>query len=96
LAGEPKAVLLVLKVKLALINGDGRKGASMTANKMASPNDETHDNAPTRLRCIQQITAVDEEGLEIVRSVLDRLQPQARPQRKRRTSKERPDVGGVE
>jgi len=68
----------------------------MTARSIASPIDKPDDNAPTRLRCIQQITAVDEEGLEIVRSVLDRLQPQARPQRKRRTSKERPDVGGVE
>jgi hypothetical protein len=84
----------VLDVKLALINGDGQKGASMTARHPTLAA-EPDGHAPTRLRCIQQITAVDEEGLEIVRSVLDRLQPQ-RPQRKRRASKERPDAGGVE
>lgn len=54
------------------------------------------DTAATRLRCIQQITAVDEETLEIVRSVLDRLQPATKPERKKRARKERPDAGGVE
>jgi hypothetical protein len=44
----------------------------------------------------QQITEVDEEALEIVRSVLDRLQPTAKPERKKRTRRERPDAGGVE
>ena len=67
----------------------------MTA-KDASRIDELDDSAPTRLRCIQQITEVDEEALEIVRSVLDRLQPTAKPERKKRTRKERPDAGGVE
>ena len=67
----------------------------MTA-KDTSRIEEPDDSAPTRLRCIQQITEVDEEALEIVRSVLDRLQPAAKPERKKRTRKERPDVGGVE
>jgi hypothetical protein len=58
--------------------------------------EEPDDSAPTRLRCIQQITEVDEEALEIVRSVLDRLQPTAKPERKKRTRKEGPDAGGVE
>ena len=67
----------------------------MTA-KDISRIEEADDNAPTRLRCIQQITEVDEEALEIVRSVLDRLQPTAKPERKKRTRRERPDAGGVE
>jgi hypothetical protein len=71
------------------------EGASMTA-KDTSRVDEPDDSAPTRLRCIQQITAVDEEALEIVRSFLDRLQPSTKPERKKRTRKERPDAGGVE
>jgi hypothetical protein len=68
----------------------------MTTRNTASPIDESDDNAPTRLRCIQQITQIDEEALEIVRSVLDRLQPATKPERKKRTRRERPDAGGVE
>jgi len=67
----------------------------MTAKDTSRIN-EPDDTAATRLRCIQQITAVDEETLEIVRSVLDRLQPAIKPERKKRARKERPDVGGGE
>jgi hypothetical protein len=67
----------------------------MTANDTARIDEPDH-NAPTRLRCIQQITQVDDKALEIVRSVLDRLQPTAKPERKKRTRRERPDAGGVE
>lgn len=67
----------------------------MTARDVSQTNGPD-DNAAIRLRCIQQITAVDEETLQIVRSVLDRLQLTTKPERKKRTRKERPDVGGVE
>lgn len=43
-----------------------------------------HRAAARRLRCIQQITEADEETLQIVGAVLDRVHPIAKPQSRRR------------
>jgi hypothetical protein len=40
-------------------------------------------NAPQRLRCVRQITEADEETLQIVSSVLDRMNPGPKPERKK-------------
>ena len=51
-----------------------------------------------RLRCVRQIADADEETLQIVSSVLDRVLPAEKPERKRRQRKERSDdkKGGPE
>jgi len=48
-------------------------------------------SASRRLRCIRQITEADEETLHIVSSVLDRVLPATKPERKKRASPLRPE-----
>ena len=47
--------------------------------------------AARRLRCVRQIADADEETLQIVSSVLDRVLPAAKPERKRRQRRDRSD-----
>ena len=53
--------------------------------------DEEGSSAPMRLHCIRQIADADEETLNIVSSVLDRVLPAAKPERKRRERRQRRD-----
>ena len=55
-------------------------------------------SALRRLRCVRQIAEADEETLQIVSSVLDRVLPTEKPERKRRQRRERSDdkKGGPE
>jgi hypothetical protein len=46
-------------------------------------------SALRRLRCVRQIADADEETLQIVSSVLDRVLPTERPDRKKRERRER-------
>ena len=48
-------------------------------------------SAVRRLRCVRQIAEADEETLQIVGSVLDRVLPAAKPERKKRQRRERSD-----
>jgi hypothetical protein len=47
--------------------------------------------AVRRLRCVRQIADADEETLQIVSSVLDRVLPSQKSERKRRQRRERSD-----
>jgi hypothetical protein len=51
-------------------------------------------SAAMRLRCIRQIADADEETLGIVSSVLDRVLPAAKPERKKRGPRRRDDEKG--
>ena len=55
-------------------------------------------SAVRRLRCVRQIVDADEETLQIVSSVLDRVLPAEKPERKKRQRRERNDEkkGGPE
>ena len=55
-------------------------------------------SAVRRLRCVRQIAEADEETLQIVGSVLDRVLPAAKPERKKRQRRERSEdkKGGTE
>jgi hypothetical protein len=53
--------------------------------------DEADDRAaPRRLRCVRQITEADEETLQIVSAVLDRVFPAAKAERRKRDRTQRP------
>jgi len=52
--------------------------------------------AVRRLRCVRQIADADEETLQIVSSVLDRVLPDNKPERKKRQRRERSEQGGAE
>lgn len=49
-------------------------------------------NASRRLRCVRQITEADEETLQIVSSVLDRMNLGPKPERKKRARTLRPEA----
>ena len=51
-------------------------------------------NAVRRLRCVRQIVDADEETLQIVSSVLDRVLPADKPERKKRERRERSEKKG--
>jgi hypothetical protein len=51
-------------------------------------------SALTRLRCIRQIADADEETLGIVSSVLDRVLPAGKPERKKRGPRRRDEEKG--
>jgi len=54
--------------------------------------DETESRSATRrLRCVRQIADADEETLQIVSSVLDRVLPAEKPARKKRERQQRRD-----
>ena len=54
--------------------------------------DETDSRtAARRLRCVRQIADADEETLQIVSSVLDRVLPPEKPERKKRERRQRRD-----
>jgi hypothetical protein len=55
-------------------------------------NEAESRNAPQRLRCVRQITEADEETLQIVSSVLDRMNPDPKPERKKRARVVRPEA----
>jgi len=50
--------------------------------------------ASKRLRCVRQIADADEETLGIVSSVLDRVLPAAKPERKKRVPRRRDEEKG--
>jgi hypothetical protein len=56
--------------------------------------DEGKSSAPMRLRCIRQIADADEETLSIVSSVLDRVLPATKPERKKRGARRRDEEKG--
>jgi hypothetical protein len=63
---------------------------------MNEPDSEHNDSNAQRLRCVRQITEVDDETLAIVSAVLTRVQPVPQPTRRgrRRTAAERPEAEG--
>jgi hypothetical protein len=56
--------------------------------------DKETGSALMRLRCIRQIADADEETLGIVSSVLDRVLPAAKPERKKRGPRRRDEEKG--
>ena len=57
--------------------------------------DETESrSALRRLRCVRQIADADEETLAIVSSVLDRVMPVDKPERKKRERRKRDEEKG--
>lgn len=53
-------------------------------------------SAVRRLRCVRQIADADEETLQIVSAVLDRVLPAEKPERKKRERRERGEKKGGE
>ncbi|HEY6141229.1 MAG TPA: hypothetical protein VI670_26025 [Thermoanaerobaculia bacterium] len=56
--------------------------------------DKEVSSAAMRLRCIRQIADADEETLGIVSSVLDRVLPATKPERKKRGPRRRDEEKG--